>query len=175
MFLTTENINRLCLTQRVLCGSLIYPETLSRVIEYFSSVCHNPEVLPASRQLELVQGVALLCAFALSFVHLTMAGETAPLLLASRSAFKRPNELSLSRVVFLFVLVVLPMFFLSELELPSIEVPWRHEEHGDLCPQVGALHPQIHGELAHNLSVLYDSQNFVGIAAGWLGGAVRVA
>ena len=104
-----------------------------------------------------------------------MGGETAPLLPASYSAFKRPNEVSLSRVILLFFLVVLPMFFLSELELPSFEVPWGHEDYGDLCPQVGPLHPQVHHELAQNLSVLYDSQNFIEIAAGWLGGAVRIA
>lgn len=104
-----------------------------------------------------------------------MGGEAGPLLPASRSAFKRPNEVSLSRVVLVFVLVVLPMFFLSELELPSIEVPWGHGEYGDLCPQVGALHPQVHAELAQNLSALYDSHTFVETAAEWLGGAVRIA
>ena len=106
---------------------------------------------------------------------LAMGGDTAPLLPASSSAFKRPNEVSLSRVILLFFLVVLPMVFLSELELPSIEVPWGHEEYGELCPQVGALHPQVHAELAQNLSVLYLSPNFVETAAGLLGGAVRVA
>ena len=104
-----------------------------------------------------------------------MGGEATPLLPASRSAFRRPNEVSLSRVVLVFVLVVLPMFFLSELELPSIEVPWGHEEYGDLCPQVGALYPQVYAELAQNMSALYDSHTFVETAAEWLGGAVRIA
>jgi len=103
-----------------------------------------------------------------------MGSDTAPLLPASYSAFKRPNEVSLSRVILLFFLVVLPMFFLSELQLPSIEVPWGHEDYGKLCPQVDALHPQVHHELAQNLSTLYDSQNFVETAAGWLGSAVRI-
>jgi len=105
---------------------------------------------------------------------LAMGGEPAPLLPASYSAFKRPNEVSLSRVILLFFLVVLPMFFLSELQLPSIEVPWGHEDYGKMCPQVDALYPQVHREIAQNLSTLYDSQNFVEIAAGWLGGAVRM-
>ncbi len=104
-----------------------------------------------------------------------MGDETAPLLPASYSAFRRPNEVSLSRVILLFFLVVLPMFFLSELELPSFEVPWSHEDYGELCPQVGALHPQVHRELAQNVSALCDSQNFVETTAGWLGGAVRIA
>jgi hypothetical protein len=104
-----------------------------------------------------------------------MGEEMAPLLPASRSAFRRPNEVSLSRVALVFVLVVLPMILLSGLEMPSIEVPWGHEEYADLCPQVGALHPRVHEDLARNLSGLYDSQNFVETAAGWLGGAVRVA
>jgi hypothetical protein len=113
--------------------------------------------------------------FFFALLALTMGEETAPLLPASRSAFKRPNEVSLLRVVLVFVLVVFPMFFLSEVELPSIEVPWGHEEYGNLCPQVGALHPQVHEELARNLSALYDSPSFVETAAGWLGGAVRIA
>ena len=104
-----------------------------------------------------------------------MGEQTAPLLPASHSAFKRPNEVSLTRVLLVFVLVVLPTFLLSELELPSFEVPWGHEEYEDLCPQVVALNPQVHGELARNLSALYDSRHFVETAAGWLGGAVRVA
>ena len=104
-----------------------------------------------------------------------MGGDTALLLPASYSAFKRPNEVSLSRVILLFFLVVLPMFFLSELQLPSFEVPWGHEDYGDLCPQVGALHPQVHHELAQNLSALYDSHDFIETAAGWLGGAVQIA
>jgi hypothetical protein len=104
-----------------------------------------------------------------------MEGERTPLLPASYSAFKRPNEVSLSRVILLFFLVVLPTFYLSELQLPSIEVPWGHEDYEELCPQVGALHPQVHRDLAQNLSSLYDSQNFVETAAGWLGSAVRIA
>ncbi|KAG8863946.1 hypothetical protein FRC20_010416 [Serendipita sp. 405] len=88
--------------------------------------------------------------------------------------YQRPGHVSLWRVVMVFILLVLPLLWLIDVEMPEIRWPGYkdpHEQH--FCPQVDALYPS--GELAAEVIRVLDSQKFETTAIETLSAAVKIA
>ncbi|KAG8827295.1 hypothetical protein FRC19_004501 [Serendipita sp. 401] len=109
--------------------------------------------------------------------------ETSPLLPESAPSshpvrraghYQRPGHVSLWRVVMVFILLVLPLLWLIDVEMPEIRWPGYkdpHEQH--FCPQVDALYPS--GELAAEVIRVLDSKKFETTAIEALSAAVKIA
>jgi hypothetical protein len=85
----------------------------------------------------------------------------------------KPGHVSIWRVGCVFVLLVIPLFLLADVELPDI--PWigRAPIHHNMCPQVEEMHPK--SELAAKVLRALETPEFLDRAVGALSGAVKIA
>jgi hypothetical protein len=72
-----------------------------------------------------------------------------------------------------FILLVIPLFLLADVELPDI--PWfgRGPRHYNMCPQVQEMHPK--SEVAALVLHAIETPKFLIHAVGALSGAVKIA
>jgi hypothetical protein len=109
-------------------------------------------------------------------------GETSPLLPGSSRMpsneigaphVARPGHVSVWRVGCVFVLLVIPLFLLADVELPDI--PWfgRGPRHYNICPQVQEMHPK--SKVAAKVLDAIEAPEFLVQAVGALSGAVKIA
>ena len=115
-----------------------------------------------------------------------MSDEQSPLLPGSSSIFSpnirkaghvsRPGHVSIWRVVFVFVFLVIPLILLIDVELPEIPFlpgPKHSEQH--LCPQADPLYPVANANVARKVLNVLDSRAFLEKAVQALSGAVQIA
>ena len=85
----------------------------------------------------------------------------------------KPGHVSIWRVVCVFVLLVIPLFLLADVELPNI--PWFGDgpQSYKMCPQVEGLYPKA--KLAAEVLDAMATPEFLAQAVDALSGAVKVA
>lgn len=87
----------------------------------------------------------------------------------------RPGRISGWRVVLAFLLIVVPMFLLADLDLPDLPWPGSPVHKDDLCPQENPLYPVVHAKIAEKITEVYETPEFLGAAIVSLSGAVQIA
>jgi hypothetical protein len=85
----------------------------------------------------------------------------------------KPGHVSIWRVGCVFILLVIPLFLLADVELPDI--PWfgRSPRHYNMCPQVQEMHPK--SKVATKVLDAIETPEFLVEAVGALSGAVKIA
>ncbi|PVF99895.1 carboxypeptidase S [Serendipita vermifera] len=107
--------------------------------------------------------------------------ESSPLLPSSSKApvrsaghVSRPGHVSMWRVVLVFILLVIPLLLLADLELPEIPWPGGGASKHHFCPQVEPIHPNGNVKVANKVMDTLNSSAFFTQAVGALSGAVKI-
>lgn len=106
--------------------------------------------------------------------------ETSPLLSPSRAPVTKPGHaykpghVSLWRVALVFVLLVIPLLLLADLELPEIPWPGTKPSERVFCPQVEPLHPIVERKLRNKAWDIVETPKFLGDAVAALSGAIKI-
>jgi hypothetical protein len=77
-------------------------------------------------------------------------------------------------VVLVFILLVIPLLLLADLEMPDIPWPGGGSNKHNFCPQEKPLYPRHNGKIANKVMDTLNSPEFFTHAVGALSGAVKV-
>jgi hypothetical protein len=73
-----------------------------------------------------------------------------------------------------FILLVVPLLLLADLELPEIPWPGSGPLERTFCPQVEPMHPILTRKLRNHAWDVVESPEFLARAVGALSGAIKI-